>query len=205
MLPPPPYFVVVVISLVFLGPYLHLIHGATYKLTRYHEKEHGGELLRWLRVGWIYLILSTPLMLGLVLTRNLEGLTEYGVNVLWAYYGASYIILITIRILSNPGKFLIDKGWEFHKWAKDTMSEKEYIKTVLKPRFQGIVLSLSFIVSVLIIVKALLITITEGDITFPDILNYENFISVCSMIIAVIPAVAVSEIFLKLVPPEVKE
>jgi len=211
MIPNVSFFAACFLSLILLSFWLYLILEATYKLTRYHEKEEGGELLRFLRVGYIYLLLSSPLTICLYITYGEELLSEYGVNSLWAFYGTAYVILVVARVMSNPNKYLVDRGWEFHKRSsveirEDDAIKEDYISNTLKPRVQSIIMSLTFIVSIYILVKALILILTCGSLEFPiKKITYEDVQSIIFMALGAIPAVLISEIFLKLAPPLVKE
>jgi len=210
MIPSFSFFAVCFLSLILLSFWLYLILEATYKLTRYHKKEN--EILRFLRVGRIYLLLSSPLTISLYVTYGKELVLKHGVSSLWAFYCAAYVILIAARIMSNPNKHFVDRGWEFHKRSTnearndDDSIKEEYISSTLKPRLQGIVMSLLFIISSYILVKALILMLTCGSLKFPlNKITYDDLQSIVYMTLGVVPAVLFSEIFLKVVPPQVTE
>lgn len=156
MIPPLLFFVVWAISIIGLSMWIWLILESTYKLTRYHEKEWFP--LRCLRVGRVYLLLSLLLMFSLITTHNPNN-SDMG-SYIWIFLGAAYVILITGRVASNPYEHLVDRGWEFIKSSKeercnDVEIKEDYVKCTLKPRVQGILISLVFIIAIYVLIKVL--------------------------------------------------
>ena len=156
MIPPLLFFVVWLISIIGLSMWIWLILESTYKLTRYHENEWFP--LRCLRVGRVYLLLSLLLMFSLITTHNSNNSDVE--SYIWIFLGAAYVILITGRIASNPYEHLVDRGWEFIKASKeercnDVEIKEDYVKGTLKPRVQGILISLVFIIAIYVLIKVL--------------------------------------------------
>ncbi|MFO7966238.1 MAG: hypothetical protein R6U44_01395 [Archaeoglobaceae archaeon] len=210
MIPKLDFFVTCFLFLIGIWFWLYLLLELTYKITRYHSEEK--EILRLLRVGRVYLLLASPLALSLYFTFGEELLPKYGIDVLWVYYGVSYTILVAARIISNPHHSIVDRGWEFHKEEINTYEEElgvktEYIYEDLKPRIQGIIMPLSFIVVIFIFVKAALIVFTNESLPFLYIpeANRENIISFVYMVLGVIPAVLISESILYLAKPHYQD
>lgn len=153
--------------------------------------------------------MSSILTISLYITYGKDLISEHGFKLLWAFYSA-YVILITARIVSNPNKHAIDRGWEFHKRSTESTEEdvkKNHVLTSLKPRVQSIVLSLSFIVSIFVLIKILIAVVTSEPslaVLFVEIKS-NDLASIVLMLLGAVPAVFISEVLLKIFPPLVKE
>lgn len=206
MIPPLLFFFIWFISIIGLSMWIWLILESTYKLTRYHEKERFS--LRCLRVGRVYLLLSLLLMFSLITTHNSNNSDVE--SHIWIFLGAAYVILITARIASNPYEHLVDRGWEFLKDSKekiynDVKIKEDYVKGTLKPRVQGILISLVFIIAIYVLIKVL----EFATLVDCDNMNFE--IDSPALIVAIyvggaVSATFISEIILAYIfPPLVQE
>lgn len=162
MTPPYVFFVLCLVLIIVLSTWVWLIIELTYKLTRYHKKE--SFRLRCLRVGRVYLLLSLPLTFSFIIAHNPNN-GDMGAYI-WIFLSAAYIFLIAGRVTSNPYEHLVDRGWEFIKASKDEKRDdveikEDYIKCSLKPRVQGILISLSFVIAIYIIIKVLEFTMFD--------------------------------------------
>lgn len=201
------FFVLCPISIIGLSMWVWLIHESTYKLTRYHKEESFS--LRCLRVGRVYLLLSAPLTISLSIAHNTNN-SDMG-SYMWIFIGAAYIIMITGRVISNPYEYLVDKGWEFTKTSKKEKRDnieikKDYIKNSLKPRVQGILMSLLFIIATYIIIKVLEVAMLGDCID----VNFMIDSPALHLIVAIFAGAGVATLFSEITlayifPPLVKE
>ena len=160
---------------------------------------------RFLKVGRIYLIMSAIITISFYFSFGETLISEIGYDILWAFYCSAYIILITTRIVSNPNKQIMDRGVQFHTDFIEEGVVKKYISKTLKPRMQGILLSISFIIAAYLVTKTLIILLTGESAADLPVIKSDDLCSMIIMGLGVIPAVLISEIFLKIFPPYVQE
>ncbi|WP_156786013.1 hypothetical protein [Archaeoglobus veneficus] len=185
---------------------MRILLEATYKLTRYHRDENFVE--RVARVGYVYLILAYPMNLSLYFISNKLVGDAYFEEIKWALFGTTFVILAVMRILSNVTEYLVNGGWGFHIKSGGEVQKikKNYIESSLKPRIQGILLSLLFIIVVYITLKSLLIVVADQPLIIPKReLGLNDFEFIVSIFFGACVVALFSETILRIFQPFVQE